>query len=626
MKKLKFGEYLPTKLVKVLNDVIKDEREVRSKDNYISIVALIYHHQMSDDSSYLHYSPLSVEYWRKVIGSHYSNYMSKLLSVDLIHKSWVQYFDDFGNSSTVLGYRINPVFINLNFSLIIYSSAKVKTTANSRHSKAINDYPLTRLNLNPNLIRMQKKAALVWIDSHITSIFDRYLNLTYGNGLPTSLTVLVRIYKGDIFKTSHMSIESAQEIAEQQGKHLLYYKDKFIIAKASEFREIAIQNLKCNYNWQVTSFNPDAFNFSRNKNTLRVYSKLTSLPSSLLQFIRINGQYIEQADLKCSQFTLFANLINYYLNHSGKQLTALFHNKKANQFVSSLIKVFDDHKEVLPEIGLDSISPEENQFITNDVYKFMVDALLHDFYKVISSELALPLREHGKGIAFRTVFSKPKPENELVRQFRQLYPTVISIINDYKEKCGYNQFAIGLQRVEAEIFIDHIWKQAKKGGINCFTRHDSLVFPINKRHEIQGIIDKVFSSFNFIYHVEYEQFNTDEIMDRLVYETDYIDSVEEFDEISYYSMDMGEEENNTNRDLLREQLEEITLPEFEVEDYLRLVSLDTLFEIYELDGLTEEEKQSVEEDIANLQSNFPIPQFQDGTNNLISRLIAIRDE
>ncbi len=629
MSKLNFNnEYLPRKIAKVLKDITGSEREYRTHDNYLLVVGLVYRHQMSDDASYLHYSPLSREYWRTVVGSHYSKYVDRLVKEKVLQRDWVKYVDDFGNSSRVMGYRINPEYHQDDFTLIKYYGAKSQSeSADMLHSKATGNVPVTKLGLKPELISLRKKQALEWISVNIPNVVDGYLNQDYINGLPSTLPVLMRIYYDDNgFSASHMSIEAAQKIAEEQGKKLLYYKDKFVIADEKQFNRIAVENLTAHYNWQVKSFHPDSFNFSRNKNTLRVYSKLSSLPTALLPFIRINGQYIQQADLKCSQFTLFANLLNYYLNHSGEQLIALFHKKQAKQFVASLVKVFDEHKDEMPEVGLVTTNPEENQFITNDVYKFMVDALLNDFYKIIKSELGLPLREHGKGIAFRTVFSKPKPENELVRQFRQLYPTVISIINDFKGECGYNQFAIGLQRIEAEIFIDHIWKQAKKEGINCFTRHDSLVFPINKRKEVQQIIGTVFSSFDFIYRVEYEEFNTDEIMHRLVNETDYVDYIEDYDEIFFYGMmDSGKEEDEEDNELFWEQLQEITLPEFKEDDYFEYVSLDTLWQIYELDGLSMEAQLAVEEDIANLQSNYPIPQFQDGTNKLISKLIDIGD-
>ena len=246
----------------------------------------------------------------------------------------------------------------------------------------------------------------------------------------------------------------------------------------------------------------------------------------------------------------------------------------------------------------------------------MVDTLLHDFYGILKVQLGLPLRQHGKSIAFRTVFSKPKPENELVRQFRQIYPTIISIINDFKDKFGYNQFAIGLQRVEAVLFIDHIWQKAKQSGINCFTRHDSLVFPINKKQEVDKIITDVFKSFDFIYRMEYEEFNTDEIMNQLVYTTDYVDSLDDFDEL-FYTADEDEDEEVWEQEILQD----IELPEQKHRDYFEHVNEDTLWMLLELDGLSLEVKLALEEDIANLQSNYPIPQFQVDTNRLISKLI-----
>ncbi len=627
MSKLKFNyEYLPRKIVKILNDITGNEREYRTHDNYLLIVGLVFLHQMNDDSSYLNYSPFSRVYWRSVVGSHYPKYVDRLVREHIFQRDWVQYFDNFGNKSRVMGYRINPEYLNDEFMLVKYGGVKSESeSADMLHAKAMGCIPVTKLGIKTDLIRMQKKQALEWIGSNISSVINSYLNHDYIDGVPKSLPVMVRIYReNDGFTASHMSIEAAIKIAKEQGKKLFYYKDKFVIADEEQYNRIAVQNLSAHYNWRVMSFHSDSFNFSRNSNTLRVYSKLSSLPTALLPFLRINGQYIQQADLKCSQFTLFANLINCYLNHSGDKLIAMFKKKLAKSFVSGLVKVLDKHKDELPNEGLNATNPIENQYITNDVNKFLVDALLHDFYKIIKSELNLPQREHGKGIAFRTAFSKPKPENELVRQFRQLYPTVISIINDFKNKYGYNQFAIGLQRIEAEIFIDNIWKKAKHAGINCFTRHDSLVFPINKRKEVEQIITVVFKSFNFIYHVEYDEFNTDEIMQRLVNETNYIDSVEDFDEIFLYSMmHAGDEKKMKNNELFWEQLQEITLPKYKEIDYFEYVSLETLYQIYELDGLSMEIQLALEIDILNLQSNYPTPQFQEGTNKIISKLIDI---
>jgi len=618
MSKSRFNfEYLPRKVADVIKKITESDREYRTKNNYLTVVGLVYFHQMSDEASCYDYSPLAREYWRTVVGSNYSKYIDRLVGEHIVQRVWVQYVSDFGDESRVMGYRINPLFLTDDFALVKYAGAKNQSqSAEVIDAKATGNIPVTKLGIKPDLIRMQKGQALAWIATNISKVVNSYINNDYLNGVPKTLPVLVRIYHGDSFSVSHMSVESAQKIAKEQGKELLYYKDKFIIANAEQFTQIANHNLSVHYKWQVKSFLPENFNFSRNKNTLRVYSKLSSLPSALLPFIRINGQYILQADLKCSQFTLFANLINYYLNHSGEELVALFKKKQAKTFVSALVTIFDRHKDELPEEGLNTTSPSENEFITNDVYGFLVDTLLHDFYSILKVQLGLPLRQHGKSIAFRTVFSKSKPENELVRQFRQIYPTVISIINDFKDKYGYNQFAIGLQRVEAVIFIDHIWQKAKQSGINCFTRHDSLVFPINKKQEVDKIITDVFKSFDFIYRMEYEEFNTDEIMNQLVYTTDYVDSLDDFDEL-FYTADEDEDEEVWEQEILQD----IELPEQKHRDYFEHVNEDTLWMLLELDGLSLEVKLALEEDIANLQSNYPIPQFQIDTNRLISKLI-----
>jgi len=124
--------------------------------------------------------------------------------------------------------------------------------------------------------------------------------------------------------------------------------------------------------------------------------------------------------------------------------------------------------------------------------------------------------------------------------------------------------------------------------------------------------------------VEFEEFNADEIMHRLINETDYVDYVDDFDEVFFYSMLHADDDNKLkDNELFWEQLQEITLSKHVEQDYFNYVSLETLWQIYELDGITMETQLALEEDIANLQSNYPIPQFQENTNKLISKLIEI---
>jgi hypothetical protein len=175
---------------------------------------------------------------------------------------------------------------------------------------------------------------------------------------------------------------------------------------------------------------------------------------------------------------------------------------------------------------------------------------LYDFYKKLQSNLNLSDRKYAKNIAFQTLFSKVKPESDYAIKLKETYPTVMNIINNFKDTHGYEKFSVGLQNVESEIFIDHIWKRVRDSGINSFTRHDSILFPIRQRIKVESIITDVFNHFDFVQKFEYEEFNETEIWTRIIEETNYLDSVpEEIDEALLYSMknnisDTIEEDDN----------------------------------------------------------------------------------
>lgn len=637
---MKFNyEFLPKILIDKLRLLFKSYREYRSCNNLILIVSIILFKNIVDDEdkdrdndSYIYsYYPMSVKYWRTVVGSHYSNYLEILLSSNIILCNWVQYVSDTGKVSRVKGYRINPALLNDKFSLIKYFGNKSESkTSDMVFNLSDEDTPMKSLGFKPEFITMKKALAMNFVNTGLSDVVNRYKNKDYIPGVPKTMPVQVKILKEDgSFDSHHMSVEAAQKIAEERGKQFLYYKNKFIIADEQQFDHVVLKNLNANYQWQINSFLPEKYNFRRNKRTLRVYSKLSSLPSALLPFIRINGRYIMQADLKCSQFTLFGNLMNFYINNSGDELVGLFKQKPCKTFIKNLVTIFDRHSDEFPDQGLSTENPYEDQNNDNNIYKFIIDSLIHDFYGIVRSELNLPQRDHAKGIAFRTVFAKPKPENEMVRQLRSLYPSVVSIINEFKEKYGYNQFSIGLQRIEAEVFIDHIWNKVKKSGINSFTRHDSIVFPISMKQKVQEIITGVFADFDFIYRIEYEVFNAEEIDLRLVHETNYVDTMEDYDKIFFYTMfearkDAKKEAMKQGKmNLLFEQLGDIELPKTIENDYFKYVTLDTLGMIAELDDLSSEIRLSLEEDIANLLSNYPVPFFQDKTNALIRWLVEL---
>jgi hypothetical protein len=98
-----------------------------------------------------------------------------------------------------------------------------------------------------------------------------------------------------------------------------------------------------------------------------------------------------------------------------------------------------------------------------------------------------------------------------------------------------------------------------------------------------------------------------------------------------FIMEQSEEESLKNEDMIyqyqlndiADQLVFIDLPEVIKDDYSDDVGLDELICISYLECLSFNQRQSLEDDIANLQSNYPSPGFNEITNRLIQWLVQI---
>lgn len=518
---------LKNKLTKYFNELDKDhlfKRDYRSWNNFVLICGTILYKQFENkyyNWGVYNYCKLSRNYWNKVIGSHYYNYLDFLLSNDIIERKW------FG----VFGYRIHPELFDNDYNIIKYKNDVISSVVDGI-IESNNQVILKRIGFDPNHITLKKKDAISWLKKNAHTIVDNNVSIDYHNNLPEDLTMEFTKIDKKGKTTNHYSISKAKEISLKENLDLLHYKSKNILAIKNDFIADTIKTFTQHYLWRISSFAPEKFNFSRNKITRRVYSQLTSLPSHLLQFVRIHNKFVIQADLKCSQFTIFAYLINLYINKV--EILNLFKNKKSKQFITNLYKIFDEFKDSIPASGVthnDDLYDDEQ----NDVYSFLDHVFNHDFYQLLRVNLNLPEREHAKLWAFTIVFGKPETNSIVKQQMKSLYPTVINIIDTFKRKYESNDFAVGLQIVEAELIIDNIWKEAKKNGITSFTRHDSILFPFDKQLEIKNIIEKMKHNFRFVGNFKFEVFNEEEINKYIFENTDYVESINEVDMLDLHS-------------------------------------------------------------------------------------------
>jgi hypothetical protein len=81
-----------------------------------------------------------------------------------------------------------------------------------------------------------------------------------------------------------------------------------------------------------------------------------------------------------------------------------------------------------------------------------------------------------KNVWMLLAYSKNNELRNLKKVFAKEYPFISSVINEIK-KTNYKQFAISLQLIESDVFIDKICKQLVSEDIIPYTMHDGLLVP-----------------------------------------------------------------------------------------------------------------------------------------------------
>ncbi len=174
----------------------------------------------------------------------------------------------------------------------------------------------------------------------------------------------------------------------------------------------------------------------------RVYTNLTSLSRDHRKYVEIDSKPMLMTDISNSQILLTVPLFHkFWAKKSGKGLINLPDDIKAFQKLAESGKFYE--------------------YIANCVgIKFNNDYERSVFKKKVFAEIW---------------FSKnSKRLTAIKRVFKEQFATAFDIIWKFKEE-KYNEFAIKLQRFEASILVDKVWKKMFKSGKTVFTLHDAII-------------------------------------------------------------------------------------------------------------------------------------------------------
>lgn len=649
-------EYLPVKLIQRINqEIFSNKRnEYRTKNNFLRCIGTIYFKQVNEHYGLEGYVPTGSAYWKKVFGNDYhEKVIQPLINLGIIE------FLDFGyrnypNLNTSKGkepgmvgirYRINPELTNEDeFSTIDYirkNNLPVLTAEEMvmNEGKEFEYLPISQQSI---FISIDKQKASKWVEDNAEQICNQFLNAKIIYELPENTLIPCHIYlEGGSFNIKYLTITKAKFEALLQDKQLFFFKDAFYLADINTFLKYRISNLKYHYKRDVSKIGTVSLIYRRSEKTLRITTYLTNFPSKILQFINLNNQTVVQFDLRTSQFLIFANLLNIYITKGDKVLLSLFKKNQTKAYLKRFIAVLDEHRNMLPQTGVDIVTAALSKHSTSDVIRFIHDVFFDDFYMVTQRQFGFSERGLAKLVLFKLLFKRNTKSDKLIDKLKEFYPTVLTIIEDFKAKSmesipeeddmNFNDdtsnFSVFLQCVESEIFIERILFPLREMEVPCFTRHDSIVVAHEYANLVEDFIKSVFGEIGFKYNYKVED-KFWEVVDWVELEdSPYSDYLADEDILTTdYSLEksFGEpeiDEVKENDNIMDEQLIETCLRLQGIgiqDDYSELVDANFLEEISNL-PLNQHEKVILMDDVVNLRYGMPI--LQDKTNDIIRQLI-----
>lgn len=526
-------EYLPVKLIQRVQQDIFNKRkfEYRTKNNFLRCIGTIYFKQVNEHFGLEGYVPTGSAYWKKVFGNDYhEKVIQPLIKLGIIE------FLDFGyrsypNLDTTKGkepgsvgirYRINPELTNKDeFSTIDYirkSNLPLLTAEEMvmNEGNELEYLPMSQQNL---FISIDKQKAAKWVEDNAEQICNQFLNPKIIYELPDKAVIPCHMYlDGGSFNIKYLTIERAKFDALLQDKQLFFFKDAFYLADKDIFLKYRISNLKYHYKRDISKIGTVPLIYRRSEKTLRITTYLTNFPSKILQFINLNNQTVVQFDLRTSQFLIFANLLNIYITKGDKALQGLFKHSQTKTFLKRFIAVLGEHRNLLPQAGVDIANLHLSKHSTSDVIRFIQDVFFDDFYSVIQKHFGFSERGSAKLVLFMLLFKRNTKSDKLIDTLKEHYPTVMTIIEGFKTKSMESKpeedvknpsddttnFSVFLQCVESEIFIDRILFPLRDMEVPCFTRHDSIVVAHDYANLVEDFIKSVFNEIGFKYNYKVE--------------------------------------------------------------------------------------------------------------------------
>lgn len=518
------------------------------------------------------YIPLARNYFDSIIRTKNTKYNSEvkkvLIEADILQIGIKPVAKTRWRPGVVGSYRINPAYtFGSPVTMIPLNLKKKKDQELSEIEKAAKKH-LSEIELPFNDLEQIKAFLDKYMEAPEikTKIAASVSPISY---IPSSATVLM---DSKTFNSMHLQGKGIIEGYLKAGMKVFRMntgkRGRYYLARcASDLEQLKYYSLRIQYEaaiQRLMNINRFDFHCTRNGTNERLDTPLTNLYSKFLAFCTVKGERIQSIDLRNSQFTILAAILNeslslikndysLLLNINNNSLSITSNYKILNKIkgnttyycpVKALLRAFSTVLvPQLPENQQSKQGPKKGQKIEEiELFiKLCQSGKLYEFVSLKSNGAIN--RRQAKEACFQLMFdtydSTRSPFNRIL--LSKLFPNVVRLVDEYKKesvkalellrkedknlyghlygkltphKAGNNSFSILLQKVESKIFIDDVLRRLQsKQGIWSASKHDSILY-LESDHKtvlkhIKRRLNHWFGAGNYRLSKEWYEFNQD---------------------------------------------------------------------------------------------------------------------
>lgn len=223
-------------------------------------------------------------------------------------------------------------------------------------------------------------------------------------------------------KKYYINRDKAITKATKSGITLFEDDGKYFLMDKGEYRKIKLKNIKCSYISTIENLRKGNFYASRNRTNNRLDSNLTNIAGCLFDVIAAANN-LKQIDAVNSQYAILAD--------------------------------------IMKKDGL--------------IGRFIKDAENGVLYESVFEKLNLSDRDTAKKGLMQIIFAPVTTPNYLKKGLKSIYPELIEYTDRVKTEKGYKHLSIMLQNHESNLYVDGFSCGLQAMGINCTTKHDSII-------------------------------------------------------------------------------------------------------------------------------------------------------